>query len=64
MREVTINGKNYKIEFGLNAVCALEDVMHRTLDDITDSISKGITDIRLARDILGGIACEHPWRDA
>lgn len=52
MREVTINGKNYKIEFGLNAVCSLEDVMHRPLDDIMDSLAEGVADIRLARAIF------------
>lgn len=52
MREVTINGKSYKIEYGLNAVCSLEDVTHRTLDDIVDSLKKGVADIRLARAIF------------
>lgn len=52
MREITINGKNYEIEFGLNAVCLLEDAVHRPLHDIMDSLVAGVVDIRLARAVF------------
>ncbi|OUO92568.1 GTA-gp10 family protein [Cloacibacillus sp. An23] len=55
MREVTINGKNYKIEFGLNAVCMLEDTMHQPLSAIMQQISNGVLDLRLIRAIFWAV---------
>ena len=52
MREITINGKNYKIEFGFNAVCLLEDTVHQPLSAVMQQISNGVMDLRLMRAIF------------
>lgn len=52
MREVTINGKKYEIEFGLNAVCSLEDTVKLTLSAIMEQVSRGVMDMRLFRAIF------------
>ena len=53
MREITINGKNYKIEYGFNAVCSLEDTVHQPLSDIVQQVSSGsLHSIKLMRAIF------------
>lgn len=52
MREVTINGKKYKIEFGLNAVCSLEDTAKMPLSTIMGQVLRGVMDMRLFRAIF------------
>ena len=53
MREVTINGKSYKIEYGFNAVCSLEDTTNQSLNDIVQQVSSGsLHSIRLMRAIF------------
>lgn len=53
MREVTINGKVYKIEYGFNAVCSLEDTTRQSLNDIVQQVSSGsLHSIRLMRAIF------------
>ncbi|OUO91825.1 GTA-gp10 family protein [Cloacibacillus sp. An23] len=60
MREITINGKNYKIEFGLNAVCLLEDTVHQPLSAVMQQISNGVLDLRMTRAIFwAGLLANH-----
>ena len=59
MRTITINGKNYTIEYGQNAVCALEDVVHMPLSEIIDTISKGGVNMRLIRALFWAGLLSH-----
>lgn len=53
MREVTINGKGYKIEYGFNSVCALEDTTRQSLSDIVQLVSSGsLHSMKLVRAIF------------
>ena len=53
MREVTINGKSYKIDYGFNAVCSLDDTTNQSLNDIVQQVSSGsLHSIRLMRAIF------------
>lgn len=52
MREITINGKNYKIEYGFNAVCSLEDTVHQPLSVVMQQILDGVVDLRLMRAVF------------
>ncbi|ANZ45453.1 hypothetical protein [Cloacibacillus porcorum] len=40
MREIEINSRKYFIEYGQNALCALEDQMKESIPEIMDSLSK------------------------
>ena len=52
MRTITVNGIDYQIEFGLNAVCALEDELNRSVTEIGASLVKGSARMATHRAIL------------
>ena len=52
MRTITVNGIEYKIEFGMNAVCALEDELNRSVSEIGASLIKGNARMATHRAIL------------
>ena len=52
MREVKINGINYNLIYGFNAVCKLEQLLGKNLSEIAQELDKGSFDVSLVRAIF------------
>lgn len=52
MREVNIGGVAYKVEYGFNAICALEDTLDKSVAEIGTAISQGKAGAKLQRAVF------------
>jgi hypothetical protein len=55
MRDVEINGNKYRLEYGINAISALQDSTNMTIDEIFKKLAdmaNGKFDFRLIRSIF------------
>ena len=61
MRKIKLNGKEYTIEYGHNAICAIEDVLGaRNITEIITVAFQGKSSFRMMRAIVwGGMLAEH-----
>ena len=61
MRKIKLNGKEYTLEYGHNAICAIEDVLGaENITEIIAVVFKGKSSFRMLRAIVwGGMLAEY-----